>query len=354
MRMKYQILPLALSLAFFATGCSKQETDTAAVVRPVKAMQVGTPERWASVTFTGKAKAKREASVAFEVPGRIVSMPVRVGDSVEAGQELASLDARDYANNLSRMQAELRRSSAQADRISKALKSNAVAEQELTDINAAVDAAQAMVDIAEKQFEDCVLRAPFAGTIVARYLENYENVLAKQRVMRVLDISQIEMVVDVPENMIPDIPHITQINVSFAPFPDTVVSAWVSEVGSEASATTRTYPVTLRMDQPEDVTILAGMAGKATVTAELPPERLKEGITVLPSAVFSDNDSQQSYVWVFDESTQLVSRQEVTVDRFSKYGVVVTDGLNSGDWVVTAGVHSLTEGQQVSLLEQQL
>lgn len=317
-------------------------------------MQVGKPDRLASIIFTGKAKAKREVSVAFEVSGRIVNMPVLVGDQVVEEQELASLDARDYANSLARVEAELTRATAQRDRIAKALETNAVAEQELTDATAAVDAAQAMVDIAKKQLDDCVLRAPFSGTVVARYLENFENVLAKQRVMRLLDISQIEMVVDVPESMIPEVPHITNIEVTFSPFPNRKISAWVSEVGSEASLTTRTYPVTLRMDQPENAQILAGMAGEAKIYAELPPERIDEGITILPSAVFSVDNTQDSSVWIFDESSGKVSRRAVTVDRFSKYGVIVTEGLETGDWVVTAGVHSLVEGQQVRLLDEQL
>ncbi len=344
---------LLLCSAVICTSCSKPEPETESI-RPVKAMQVGKPDRLAKVSFTGKAKAKREVSVAFEVPGRIITMPVRVGDAVDEGQELASLDPRDYANSLARAEAEFIRASAQRERIAKALETRAVAEQDLTDATAAADAAEAMVKIAKKQLEDTTLRAPFAGTVVARYLENFENTLAKQRVMRLLDISQVEMVIDVPESMIPDVPHVTSIEVQFAAFPGLTVSAWITEVGSEASLTTRTYPVTLRMDQPESAQILAGMAGQVSITAELPASRLDEGITIMASAIFSPNESQDSYVWIFDETTGTVHQRQVSVDRFSRYGMVTTQGLKPGEWVVTAGVHSLTEGQTVRLLDEQL
>lgn len=348
------VLPLTLIATLFtAIGCSKKTEPKAEIIRPVKAMQAGKPDRLAKGVFTGKAKASREVSIAFEVPGRLIRFPVAVGDLVKAGQELAALDPRDYSNNVARVDAELKRAIAQRDRIAQALKSNAVAEQDLTDAEAAVQGAQALLDIAKKQLEDTIIRAPYDSTMVAQYVENYENVLAKQKVMRLLDISKVEMVIDVPENMIPDVNYVTDIAVTFAPFPDLVVPATISEVGSEASLTTRTYPVTLVIEQPESAVILAGMAGSVSITAELPQARLKEGIPVLPSAVFSTDDTQQSYVWTVDQSTGAVSKKPVTVDRFTQHSVMITDGLAQGEWVVTAGVHSLVEGQKVRILSQQ-
>lgn len=332
------------------SACSKAPEPKAELPRAVKAMRVGMPDRFEQASFTGKAKATREVTVAFEASGRIVRLPVAVGDQVTEGQELMALDPRDFANNLARAKAELTRATAQKERMEQALKTNAVSEQEFTDAKAGVAAAQALHDIAQKQLEDTVLRAPYDSTVVARYVEEFENVLIKQKVLRLLDVSKIEMVVDVPENMIPDVPHVTNIDVTFTPFPDLVLSGTISEVGSEASLSTRTYPVTLVIEQPENAQILAGMAGKATITAELPPERLKDGITVLPAAIFSTNDSQQSYVWIVDESSGQVSQRPVTVDRFTKYGVLITEGLQPGEWVVTAGVHSLVEGQTVKLM----
>jgi RND family efflux transporter MFP subunit len=195
------------------------------------------------------------------------------------------------------------------------------------------------------------MRAPFDGTIVATYVQNFEDVQAKASIMRLLDTDSIEMVIDIPERSISNLNNLLKITVKFDAFPDHELLAEVSEVGTEASLTTRTYPVTLLMEQPDDIKILPGMAGRAT--AEISQgEDSEDGGTVVPvSAVFSPEDSQQSFVWVINTETNKAERRPVQTGRLTALGIVVSDGVTVGEWVVTAGVNSLREGQEVRLLE---
>ena len=98
----------------------------------------------------------------------------------------------------------------------------------------------------------------------------------KQPVVRIVDASQIELIVDIPEHLISLAPLLDTAEVRFDAFPDAELVATVKEIGAEASQTTRTYPVTLVMDQPEDLRILPGMAGRAraaTLKEEIPVEQ---------------------------------------------------------------------------------
>lgn len=338
----------------FLISCSKEEVSTEPVVRPVKAMKVGDTSSIDKAVFTGKAKATQEVNIAFEVSGRIISLPVDVGDVVEEDQELAILDPRDLRNAVAVAEAEKERSEALLGRIKKAFASNAVAAQDLTNAEAMARASDAALNIAKKRLSDATIRAPFKGRIAAKYVDDFENVIMKQKILRLLDNSKIEMVVNVPERLIPNVPFVESIKVSFSPFPDLEpLSATIKEVGSEASDLTRTYPVTLIMEQPEGVEILPGMAGEAIATANLPPERLAAGMAILPSAVFSSSSGDESFVWIVDEATGTVSKAGVTIERISPVGVVVTEGLTPGQWVVTAGVNSLTEGQKVRIMDQE-
>ena len=68
------------------------------------------------------------------------------------------------------------------------------------------------------------------------------------------------------------------------------------------------------------------------------------------SAVFSDNDTGKSYVWVIDESTNQVSRRELKTGTFTNIGIRVLEGLKPGEWIATAGVNTLREGQRVRVM----
>jgi RND family efflux transporter MFP subunit len=219
---------------------------------------------------------------------------------------------------------------------------------------AEIKALKAAVDNAKNQLDYTVLKAPFDGTVAAKYVNNFQTVQAKQPIVRLLDVSKIEVTVQVPESLIAVAPRVRKVTCRFDAFPGREFVGQVTKIGSEASQTTRTYPVTVAVAQPHDAQILPGMA--AVVRAE-PPEGISErGNLVVPlGALFTHKRAQagqQRYVWVVGEDGDKVTRRAVTTGELTPVGIAVTKGLETGEWVVTAGVHSLREGQPVRIAHE--
>lgn len=342
---------VVLTVCMCIFGCGKEPVEEE-IIRPVKAIQVGDPESLAGRTFPGRAAATEEVDLGFELSGTVSERPANKGDEVKEGQLLAKLDPSDFINDLKSAQAERDRARAYYDRISIAVKSGAVSKQDLTDAQARLDVAAAQVRIKQKQLDDSEIRAPFPGIIAATYVENYQRVRPKEIVVRLLDISKIEFTANVPETLISLVPYVTQIWLEFDAFPGKKIPARIKEIGAEASLTTRTYPVTVIMDQPDDLKILPGMAGNLTSKAELPESLGHRGIPVPVGAIFTPDNQKENHVWIFNPSTQNVHLRSVKTDRIGGNGIMVLEGINSGDWIVTAGLHSLHEGQKVSLFGQ--
>jgi RND family efflux transporter MFP subunit len=214
---------------------------------------------------------------------------------------------------------------------------------------------KAAVENAKNQLEYAVLNSPFDAIVAAKYVHNFQTVQAKQPIVRLLDVSKIEVTVQVPESLIVVAPHVRNVLCRFDAFPGREFVGEITKIGSEASQTTRTYPVTVVIDQPEDLQILPGMA--AVIRAEPPEgaEEAKVSLVLPPSAVFADESGQtgqQSYVWVVEGDGGKVARRAVTTGELTPVGIAVTDGVKTGDWVVTAGVHSLREGQHVRVVHE--
>ncbi len=207
----------------------------------------------------------------------------------------------------------------------------------------------ATVDAASDNLSYTYLRAPFEGIITQTYVENFETVVTKQPILRLLNPSSIEFTIFIPEGLIGYAPYVQTVTVRFDALADIEVEAKIKEIGKEASQATRTYPVTLVMDQPPGVEILPGMAGKAFVTAQLPEEAKEVGIEIPATAVFSVGDPGKSYVWVVDDTDKTLSRREVQIGQLTSFGIMVKAGLEAGEWIVVKGVHSLAEGQQVRI-----
>jgi multidrug efflux pump subunit AcrA (membrane-fusion protein) len=69
-------------------------------------------------------------------------------------------------------------------------------------------------------------------------------------------------------------------------------------------------------------------------------------------AAFSSGEGGKSYVWVINDQTKIVTRREVTLGTVTNAGTVVRAGLQRGEWVATAGAHSLRDGQRVRIAEK--
>ena len=362
---RYRILPVLLVLMGLIS-CSDEPVEEKKVVRAVPVIQVANQAQLDGRRFPGTAKATQEVNLSFRVGGPLITFPISIGDRVKEGDILATIDPRDFEielNNaqgkLDKAQANAKRAQADYDRELNILRQDAGAtsqaavdrKEDLRDqAKADIKSLKAAVDAASDKLSYTHLKAPYDGVVVETIVENFETVLPRQEIVRLLDDSWVEMIVNVPENLISLVPTLQKILVRFDSFPDHILEAEVKEIGTEASKTTRTYPVNLIMQQPEDITILPGMAGNATGSRARPESGGESEKPVIPvKAIFTPETEKQDYVWVIDEKTGIVQLRTVKTGQITQYGIQILEGLQAGEWIAIAGVRTLSEGQQVRL-----
>jgi RND family efflux transporter MFP subunit len=195
------------------------------------------------------------------------------------------------------------------------------------------------------ELTDTKLLAPFDGTVSVTYVENFEVVQPKQRIVRLVNASEYEIRVDIPENLISLVPQVTEAFVTIQAFPDVEIPARIAEVGTEASSTTRTYPVKLRFTPPAGMEIRPGMTGFARGRGD--PAATGTDGRIIPTTAIIQRDGK-TLVWIVNSSSNQVQARPIEVLGTTPYGMRVR-GVEPGEWVVTAGVHALQENQTVRL-----
>jgi membrane fusion protein, multidrug efflux system len=348
-----QVLGLITLSSFFLVACENKNKPVAPIVRPVKAIVISAQKNVIKRSFPGRAQADQEVDLSFKVPGLLIELPILVGGLVQEGQMIAQLDSREFVARLNAAQAEARRDAQNFRRAQQLLKSGNISQSDYELLKTKSAVSNANVELAQKALTDTVIKAPFKGRIVRLSVKNHQTVTANQTIARLLDISHIDMVVQIPETMISKIANVTEITVQFDVFPQVTIPAAIKEVSYEASSDTRTYPVTLTMKQPDSIEILPGMAGNASgniVSASQSGDAL---FTLPKSALFSPGTDGKTYVWIIDKNTNTVHQQQVTPGALTATGVSVSGGIKLGDLVVIAGVHSLQNGDVVTLLNPQ-
>jgi RND family efflux transporter MFP subunit len=346
-------LPLALLVL---AGCEDAAPPPAPEIRPVRVVAAERSAGGDVVSLTGTVQAETEVNLAFRIDGRMTERLVNVGDQVRPGQVVARLNRDNEENglraaraNLTATRGQLREAENNYWRQGQLLREGFTtrvrydqAAQQLQTIRAAVDAAEAQVSIAETRLGYTELVSDVAGRVTQRGAETGEVVQPGRMILRVARSEGRDAVFDVPAQLKDQAPANPLIEVTLTGQPQIHAQGRVREVSPQADAVTGTFQVRVGLAEPP-----AEMRLGSTVTGQL---RLGNtpGISIPASAL--TRAERGPAVWVVDPASETVALRPVELVRHDPAHVVVGQGLQPGDLVVTAGVQTLRPGQKVRLL----
>jgi multidrug efflux system membrane fusion protein len=357
-----------VSLALLsACGQSEEPAKTVETIRPVKLMKVGGSLAGKTRKLPGTVRAADRVDLAFQVPGTLVELPVKEGQTVKKGTLVARIDPRDYETNLRNAEGVLAKAQAglaytiaeykryvnvketDAGAVSDSMVSLKRAAEKVA--RADLQSAKATVAAAKDQLEYTRLKAPFDGVIAQKYVDNFKEVQAKEAVLSLQNVTDVEVIIDVPELMIAPIRKtLPRFYAEFTADPNRRFELRIKEFATQADPVTQTYRVVLAMPAPSGIRILPGMT--VNVAIEFTEEAEAGAEILIPAiAVFAD-DAGHSHVWVIDPQTMKAQRREVTTgDLSGSDSIRIVSGLNADETIAISGVSTLSEGQTVRAFE---
>lgn len=403
-------LLIVSSIASLGAGCSRQQSTPSEVVRPVRTLVVAAGEQPYVRTFPGKVEASRTAELAFQVPGLLVSLPVKEGQSVAKGEVIAQLRPDEF-------QARLKAAQGQLDQAKAALRALRLGErpEEQLRRETQVRASAAKLANAKTEFDrygrlvktSAVSRAEYELAETAYRVAGEEHqaalqLMEKGTVARQEDIEGSEAVVRTLEGRVAEANLQLKDSALRAPYDGVIARRFVDE----GQTITPNKPVVqvqsvdeidIVMDVPESVMATDIRSAGAQMVAELSgvpgrqfPVSIKEvsqtadpatqtfqvrvsmkgtrGITALPgmtAAVIStyrrpgnltkrilvpisavQPETGDQVVWVIG-SDQSASRRPVKLGSVTGDQIEIAAGLRPGERIVIAGAPFMRQGMLV-------
>jgi RND family efflux transporter MFP subunit len=349
------LLAVVPALTLGACGGEKPGGE-ATQVRPVRTVAVEKRDAGAPIVLTGRIESADEAALGFRISGRMNERAVSVGDRVTADQLIARLEPQNEMNTLRAAQASLAAAQAawtearnrferQETLLAQGWTTRALfdqAEKARVTSEAQVDAAEAQLKSAHDLVSFTELTADAPGVVTAVGAEAHEVVQAGQMIVRLARQDGRDAVFDVPAQVMRSVPSDSDISVHLTDDPSIMASGHVREVSPQADPVTRTFTVRVGLTDAPDTMRLG-----ATVTGSVQTDAGR--IIEIPASALTKINLQPA-VWIVDPSDKTVSLRNVEVARFGPATAAISQGLDIGEVIVTAGVQALHPGQKVRLL----
>lgn len=347
---------LTLMLPVLLAACQRDDETQASAPRPVRTVTVEKRHGGTPILLTGRIEAEDEVTLGFRIAGRLLENNNRLGDRVQAGQVVARLEPQNEMNALRQAQAALAAAQGQLTQARNHLERQQTlfgqgwttraildqAEQAQQTAQSQVDSAEAQLKIAHDLVSFTELKADAPGVITATGPGAGEVVQAGQMMLRLARQDGRDAVFDVSSQIIRSAEGDAPIAVNLTDDPKITAIGRVREVAPQANPVTRTFEVRVGLTDPPPAMRLG-----ATVTGRI--ETDGSPIIEIPATALT-RINQQPAVWVVDTSNHTVSTRNVDILHFDQANVAVSQGLDVGEIIVTAGVQALHPGQKIRLL----
>lgn len=336
---------LAVSASLALAGCQVKEEKTGgpSPVR-VKVMKVALSEQKTSGRFSGTVEEAAGTPLSFSVMGTVNAVSFRLGNRVEKGQLLASLDATSVRSSYDAAKAALVQAEDAYRRMKELHGKGSLPEIKWVEVQSKLQQARSMEEMARKNLKDCKLYAPFSGVIADKSVEVGQNVIPGMAVGKLLGVSRLKVKISMPESEIASVSLHQKAEIVVPALGSRRFSGMVSEKGIMADPFSRSYEVKIDVaDAGGD--LMPGMVTEVRLAGA-------DGGTavIVPARIVQLDEKNRSFVWI--DNNGVAEKRVISCGDFAGDGVVITSGLKVDDRIIVEGQQKVCNGTKIMADEE--
>ncbi|WP_262352054.1 efflux RND transporter periplasmic adaptor subunit [Bacteroides bouchesdurhonensis] len=343
MNVKRWFMP-AMILLLAACNTNKEEK----FVRSVKLVQPVALGNVSYKSLSGTVKESREISLGFKTSGQIDKILVKEGDFVRQGQTIAMLDQEDYQLGVDAYQIQYDQMKNEVERMKQLYEAKSLNGNDYEKAVAGLEQLRVQLQINKNKLEYTTLKAPVSGYIQTVNYEKAEMVQAGSPIVNLLDVSKIEVEVDIPASLYMQQDKFSGFSCASSLSPNVSHPLTLISINQKASST-QLYKMLLSLTDNHSTKLTAGMNVVVNISLTDAQPNIT-GFTLPVNSIFSEQE--KSYVWVLGNDST-VSKREIKLQGIDTTGkAIITEGIQGNEQIIKAGVHSLTENEKVHVLPE--
>jgi len=284
-----------------------------------------------------------ELTISAEVAGKVIKKVVTEGASVNKGDVLVRIDARDYKNAHISAKASHKLATSELNRLKKLHNRQAVSQSQLDNAVTELAKTRAAMDNARIALERTSIRAPFSGVVNSIFIDEGQYLAVGDPVAEMLEIDRLKVRVGIPESDVAAVQRIDRFNVRIDALGGETFVAKKHFLSKTADPMARLYNLDLELENSAG-DILPDMFTRV----EIIKKELPDGLSIPLYSVISRNDDQ--IVYIVQENR--AKARSVKLGLLEGWRVEVREGLEAGEDVVVVGHRSLNDGEAVKVVKR--
>lgn len=349
---------LFASLIVFITlgACSGgEEAQTQTEEELVKSVNITTktvqPTNFASyVRVVGAVETSNDIMISAEVSGRVVSHNAKEGEAVRKGQTIIKIDDSKLVQEKTRLEAVTAQAKENYERLKKVYEEDGIGS-EIDYLNAkyAYEQSNSSLESIKVDLANTSIKAPFNGTVESKMVEVGEMVSPGAPVVRLIGSDDYIISAGVPARYADVIKSGDNVDVWFDTQISDTLSGTVSFAASSINPQNRTFRIEIDLPKKENqykVDMIANI--------RLRTNKQEDVLVISEEYVYSKENGYVVYVLAENEAGHAVAEERIVSLGLSyKTDVIIKNGLQAGDQLITLGSAFLDDGMRVTPKDQQ-
>ena len=349
--MKKNIIYIVVALAVIAVVIIKLKTNKETTIDrvyrydkdqpiPVQVDTLAMEQIGNNLFYTGTFEPNKETKISADIQGKINSVLVDAGSVVSKGQSLVLLDNALLKLQLQTVDIQIEGFENDVRRYKILSEADAIQGVQLEKAELGLKSAKVQRATIVEQLNKTTIKAPFAGIVTAKLTEEGAFASPGVPLVQITDISQLKFTVNVPENELSQFKMNQNYSLQADAYPENSLAGKVILVGSKANMG-NSYPIQFSLKNTSDLRIKSGMFGKVNLNNT----DTQKHIIIPAYAIVGSNIQPQVYII----SNGKAVLKNITIASRVQNKVIVANGLNKGNILITNGFINLFDGANVSI-----
>jgi len=336
----------SLLLLSLLSACDNSVTIPESPVRTVRITTLTENSPLLKRHFTGRVEAISTVNLSFQVPGKLIKLSAKEGLFIPKGRVIATLDDTDYRLAVQQAKAQFDLAELDLKRKRNLQKSGSLPKAMLDQAETNFKLTRVALETAQRNLSYTKIIAPFDALISNRLVDNYANVGAYQPVVRVQELTELRVHINIPEDMMHLLkkPELFNAIAVFKERPTQRFPLSYREHTTEAGSVAQTYDVTFGLSRKQNETVLPGMTVGVIISKKASDTTTE---LTIPISALDHTPQGTPRVWIYHAQTKTVTPRNITLGTIRKQTLPVLSGLKAGEQIVTAGAHLLHDGMAV-------